>query len=163
VIGAFEEGEDVSGEPTRYSLLRCTKCGEPLFAVQDEYQDEDGEWHPMEPRILWPESHKRLHWRVPASTRDSYEEAAAGFGARTYVASAIMCRRTLEAIVAERLGKKEMLRMSGNKPAHDVGGKVSKQDAEDLIDFCHALIEYIFTYRQKFDEFKDRSTKPSAP
>jgi hypothetical protein len=98
-----------------------------------------------------------------------------------------MCRRTLEAIVAERLGKKiqlagglaemrkgglidqslfdwaEMLRMSGNKPAHDVGGKVSKQDAEDLIDFCHALIEYIFTYRQKFDEFKDRSTKPSAP
>jgi hypothetical protein len=51
----------------------------------------------------------------------------------------------------------EMLRVSGNKAAHDVDERVSKQDAQDLIDFCHALLEYIFTYRERFNEFKARA------
>jgi len=94
-----------------------------------------------------------------------------------------MCRRTLEALVAEKVSKNaplgkgiqelkacglidshiyewaEMLRVSGNKAAHDVGKNVSKQDAQDLIEFCHALIEYIFTYKERFEKFKRRASR----
>lgn len=187
MFGAYSYYDDEIGEPLRYGLLRCPHCDMPMLTAQDYIQPTGtDDWMVLDPRILYPESHKKLDWQVPISIRESYEEAVTGFAARTYVASAIMCRRTLEAIVAEKLGGPvqlakgldemqkaglidqsllewaDMLRMSGNRAAHEVGKKVLKQDALDLIEFCHALIEYIFTYKQRFEEFKARGGKKSA-
>jgi Domain of unknown function (DUF4145) len=56
----------------------------------------------------------------------------------------------------------EELRTIGNDAAHEVGFVVSREDAEDTLEFTEALIEYIFTYRDKFEQFKKRRSKAVA-
>ena len=50
----------------------------------------------------------------------------------------------------------DQLRLTGNEAVHDVDAKVSHQDARDTLDFTKALSEYVFTFRDKFEEFKKR-------
>ena len=50
----------------------------------------------------------------------------------------------------------EALRITGNEAAHDINKKISKQDAKDIIDFTDAILEYVFTFRKKLDEFLAR-------
>jgi len=39
----------------------------------------------------------------------------------------------------------------------------ASQDARDTLEFTEALIEYVFTYRDKFEEFKKRRAKATSP
>jgi hypothetical protein len=48
------------------------------------------------------------------------------------------------------------LRLYGNDAAHDVEVQIARTEAEDLLDFTRALVEYVFTYRHRFEEFKQR-------
>jgi hypothetical protein len=184
-----ERGHYINGghdeEDLRYVLLRCPGCGGPMLATNDYAYGPDG-WEPMPLRILYPEPYKQVGFDVPPNVRKSYEEAVTCLSAACYVASSIMCRRTLEAVTNEllkkpkplagalrELGKQgvidpqllewaDALRVSGNKAAHEVGENVSKQDAQDVLEFSHALIEYAFTYKRKFEEFKARSVARAA-
>jgi hypothetical protein len=91
-----------------------------------------------------------------------------------------MCRKTLEGIcgahgIQERSLKASIaqlkekgiiehklfewadaLRNFGNDAAHDVAVTVGPQDAGDMIDFTHALLEYVFTIQERFEAFKTR-------
>ncbi len=93
-----------------------------------------------------------------------------------------MCRKTLEGIAEENnitarnlaTALKEMkdkgiienrlyewadvLRISGNEAAHGVTSKISPQDAKDILEFTHALLEYVFTFQEKFEQFKKRQS-----
>lgn len=46
--------------------------------------------------------------------------------------------------------------MQGNAAAHDVSVTTSAQDARDIVEFTHAILEYIFTLAEKFDDFQKR-------
>jgi DNA-binding Lrp family transcriptional regulator len=94
-----------------------------------------------------------------------------------------MCRKTLEAICAangvhernllnslkklreqgvieQRLYEwADTLRIAGNEAAHDVDVRVSAPDAKDVLEFTKALLEYTFTFRDKFEKFRERRTK----
>jgi hypothetical protein len=50
----------------------------------------------------------------------------------------------------------DALRISGNEAAHGVSLVVSATDAKDILEFTHALLEYVFTFQEKFEEFKIR-------
>ena len=54
----------------------------------------------------------------------------------------------------------EELRTIGNDAAREVGFIVSREDVQDTLEFTEALIEYVFTYRDKFEQFKKRRAKP---
>jgi len=93
-----------------------------------------------------------------------------------------MCRKTLEGIADEHkitvhnlaTALKEMkdkgiienrlyewadtLRISGNEAAHGVNSRISPQDAKDILEFTHALLEYVFTFQEKFEQFKKRQS-----
>ena len=95
-----------------------------------------------------------------------------------HTASAIMCRKTIEGVCAEHgvaernlsASLKKMkengliderlfewsdaLRLVGNEAAHGVG--VSKPDAKDMIEFTNAILDYMFSYRDRFEQFKKR-------
>jgi len=98
-----------------------------------------------------------------------------------------MCRKSLEAVCDAHAFKKgvlasklqemkdkgiiesrlfqwaEALRIAGNQAAHDVDSTIVAQDARDLIQFTEALLEYVFTFRDKFDQFmKRRAATPSS-
>jgi hypothetical protein len=144
----------------------------------------DNSWDP--PTRLYPAPDDSLSPSVPALIRASFEEAQACLKARAYTAAAVMFRRTLEGICAEhghrgrtlavslramrdagiiegRLYEwADELRHSGNDAAHDVNVTVSAQDAADLLEFTRALIEYLYTYRDRFEAFRARRSGGSS-
>ncbi|HEY9286165.1 MAG TPA: DUF4145 domain-containing protein [Pyrinomonadaceae bacterium] len=167
-----------------YCFLKCPKCERPLLADNDPY---------FGPMRLYPPQGNRINPFLPKPLKDAYREAISCFKSKAYTATAIMCRKTLEGICVEHGAKgnnlvsalkdlkdkgviesrlyewADALRISGNEAAHDVKVTVSAEDARDILEFTNALLEYVFTFRDKFEEFKNRrankgKSKPnSAP
>jgi hypothetical protein len=129
---------------------------------------------------LYPPLESRLPGGVPANVASAYAEAQKCFRAGAFTAAAVMCRKTLEGVCAEHgfrerslatslLAMKETgaienrlyewadaLRISGNEAAHGVELSTTAEDASDILDFTSALIEYLFTFRDRFEQFKAR-------
>jgi hypothetical protein len=165
--------------PMKFTLLGCPKCCSPILVEQQGYADDcELEWD--EPSILYPADEMRVNPDFPPAVHSAFNEALICFKAKGYTASVLMCRKTLESTcrqlgmakkkLAECLDEMkaqnviddkfyewaEALRLSGNEAAHDVAASVSRQDAKDIIDFANALLEYLFTFRDKFEKFMKR-------
>lgn len=165
--------------PGIYTFLRCPKCSDPILVVQERFGDELDD-----PFRIYPAQEDRISHSIPEPIRNAYGEAWRCYKSKAHTAAAIMCRKTLEAICAEHEAKgktlvaslkdlkdkgvienrlfewADALRISGNEAAHDVNVTVSREDARDLMEFTKALLEYVFTFRDKFEEFKKRREKP---
>ncbi len=163
--------EEKNARTNSYSFLKCPKCSGPFLT------DDDEDWGPY---CLYPLPDTRINPNLPAPLKAAYEEAASCFKSKAYTATAIMCRKTLEGICVEQgatgrtlvASLKELkdkgiienrlyewadaLRISGNEAAHDVNVTTSADDAKDIIEFTNALLEYVFTFRDKFEAFKKR-------
>jgi hypothetical protein len=160
-----------------YSLLKCPKCERPFITEED---DLFGSYQ------LYPAQDNRVNPTLPEPLQTSYGEAISCFKSKAYTATAIMCRKTLEGICVEHGIKshnlvsslKELkdkgiienrlyewadaLRISGNEAAHDVNVTIPPDDARDILEFTNALLEYVFTFRDKFEEFKKRRDSRTA-
>lgn len=162
---------------SRYELWKCPNCQRPFVVDNDDI---------FGGTLLYPPEDNRVNQNLPAPLKSAYSEAISCFKAKAYTATAIMCRKTLEGICVEHGAKgnnlvknlKELkdegvienrlfewadaLRISGNEAAHDVAITISPEDARDILEFTNALLEYVFTFRDKFEEFnKRRSAKES--
>jgi hypothetical protein len=180
----FQEGPDV---PIRYLLAQCPRCDGPMVAAQENNGDWDNDHDYDEPARVLP-ARSRVGTGVPKPVAGAFDEASRCYGARAYTATAIMCRKALEALVKEHkvtarnlaAALKKMrdqgliearlfewadgLRLAGNDAAHDAAETMSREDAKDMLDFAGALIEYVFTFRDRFDAFKQRrASKTPSP
>ena len=103
-----------------------------------------------------------------------------------FTACAVMCGRALEGVcvdqkttrktlasgLKELLDKKviderlyawgEALRQMRNLGAHASDEKVSREDANDLLDFVYAICEYVYTLNAKFQDFVARQKKKGS-
>jgi hypothetical protein len=181
----FDEEEMI---PYRYSFVRCPSCDLPMVALQDSFQTDQNKLPLWEtPTRLHPATERPLSRKLPDSVRQAYEEARKCFRAKAFTGAAILCRKCLEAISHEHGVKKsnlasgleelknqgvienrlfewaQALRIAGNAAAHDVGSSVTAQDAQDLVEFTDALIQYVFTFRDRFDEFMARRQAAAKP
>ena len=183
VEGSYERYLDEPGYKLRWSLLSCPTCNSPLVIMQDDedarYSDGEAGWGRH--ATVYPEPVERqLGLAVPAPIRSAFGEARACQEAKAYTACAIMCRKVLEGVcsthgamgnsLAANLKKlsdngdldkrlyewSTTLRMFGNEAAHDVNVTVSREDASDLLDLAEAVAEYLYTFKQKFDDFQAR-------
>jgi hypothetical protein len=193
VKGAYSYGQQNSDESTRFSLVRCPKCGAPFLAREvglddlDDYDNHIVHWDP--PVFLYPGDTTRLDPSVPQSIAGSFYEAQRSFDqASAYTGAAILCRRTLEGICAhfdakggnlarkladlkakgkldERLHEwaDHVLRGLGNDAAHDVDQVISRDDARDALEFTKALIQQLFVLEAAFKRFKERRKKTEPP
>jgi hypothetical protein len=173
-VSEYKNRED--GEPTEsFVFLKCPKCRRPMLAIQE---DLGYGWD--EPAQLYPILGRPISKAVPDGVRGAYEEARGSFRAKAFTAATIMCRKALEGICAEhgakgrnlKLSLEELrdkgvidarlfdwadaLRLFGNEAAHDVAVTISKADAQDVLVFTNALLEYVFTFRDRFNEFMER-------
>ena len=179
-IASYDDSDREDPFPGRWTLAKCPRCTLPLLAVQVDYGE--GFANDMPARV-YPPRDRTLGSSVPKSIRAAFDEATLCLKAKAYTASAIMCRKTLEGLCAEHGVKErnlslslkklkddgviesrlfewaEALRTLGNEAAHGVNSVISAQDARDIMDFTEALAEYVFTYRDKFERFRER-TKP---
>jgi len=163
----------------RYAFLKCPSCKSPLLTCQ--WRPEEGQpWD--SPARLYPPI-RQLSLQIPNELRRSFKEAIRCQESAHYLATALMCRRTLEGICGHHLGKvrnlstslKELhkkkiiddrlfewanaLRDDGNLAAHDMDARISHKDAEDLVDFCEAILDYVFVLRDRFETYKDRRAR----
>jgi hypothetical protein len=157
-----------------------------MLAYQDD-SDPDMDGWGKSVRI-WPPRDRELSISVPKSIREAFTEARTCIRAKAFTAAAIMCRKTLEGIcsvhgvkssgsLAAQLSKlkengiiesrlfewAEALRTMGNEAAHGVESVISPEDARDTLEFTEALIEYVFSYRDKFEDFRKRRAKTTSP
>jgi hypothetical protein len=131
----------------------------------------------------WPLAGARLHKAIPAAIQGAYNEAVLALAANCPRAAAVMARRTLEAVTVDKgettgtlvqrlnaLSSKGLLhpslaewvkevRLVGNVGAHyDPIDTVAVSDAEQLINFIHELLNYLYVLPWELDA--RRSAKP---
>ena len=165
-----------------YSFLKCPRCQRPMLVRQAGFEDERDE-----PERIYPSLPIRVNPSVPDRIRTVYEEAISCFRAKAYRAAVLMCRKTLEEIcrshshlegdlaaALRQLRDKgiiesrlylwaDALRISGSEAAHDAGVTGSREEASDVLDFTSALLEFVFTFQEKFEQFqKRRANSPST-
>jgi hypothetical protein len=185
VCGFYTE-RDEAGDAQRHALLACPDCSHPFLVKQDSYPLETvtGAWTEglTPPVVLYPSELTALDPSVPSNIAESYLEARRVFSlAAGHTAAAIMCRRTLEGIcksfsakgktlhamlkdlrersvIEKRLHEwaDDVLRDLGNDAAHDVDVVISREDAQDALDFTRAIIEYLYVFEAAFTRFKAR-------
>ncbi|MDX2300361.1 MAG: DUF4145 domain-containing protein [Xanthomonadaceae bacterium] len=171
------EGQEPS---RRYTLLACTTCQEPIVVGQTNIGNmaEGDKWDT--PFVVFPQGDIRFNPSAPVEIRAAFHEACTCYRTQAYTASAIMCRKTLEGVCAahgveernlsaalrkmkeqtlidDRLFEwSDALRVVGNEAAHGVKVAISQHDAKDAIEFTNAILDYLFSYRDRFEQFKRR-------
>jgi len=131
---------------------------------------------------VWPEPDEQLPGEVPRLIRVSIDDARKCFRAKVYAACAVMCGRALEAMCKEKTGqlilanglKKlrtdnviddrlyqwgEALRKERNIGAHASDETISRADAQDILDFAIAIVEYVYVMSAKFEAYQQRKAK----
>ncbi|MGW8952655.1 DUF4145 domain-containing protein [Streptomyces sp. NPDC055709] len=188
--GAWEiapEGED-EFSPTLYTLVSCDKCRAPQLLVQTSELKAGDYWGWTEPNREWPsDSSGPLSPSIPQAIAREMREARACFSAKLYTATAVMVRRTLEGMCVDQGTSKkalfaalgelrdankiegrlfewaQALRVLGNQGAHFSKEAVSREDARDALELAEALLDYIYVFTAKYEEFqKRRSTAPGG-
>lgn len=157
----------------------CPRCKRVLVGRQGECSGPLGESYWSDADRLWPMPRRTISPSVPQIVRLSLNEADICFGASAYAACAVMCGRALEGICVHfkvkrtlAAGLKDLLdqdiidrrlfnwgdelRKVRNLGAHATTESVSKQDARDVLDFVHAITEYVFVLNEQFDRFMKR-------
>ncbi|MER6229498.1 DUF4145 domain-containing protein [Streptomyces sp. NPDC001616] len=182
VVGEAAGRDEDGSPPYLLELARCSKCSRPFLAVEEDYGDGwDGE-----PGVLWPEQQRPLSLHVPEDLRRVHAEGRRCFSAKAYTATAVMVRRTLEAVcvdqgmVNDASGRpkplfkmlEEMrdqgkidgrlfewaheLRSLGNQGAHYTTVSVTREDAADGLALAEALLDYLYVLHAQFNTFKQR-------
>lgn len=183
VAGSFEQLSDGSGPSSLFTLLSCTKCRSPILVRQTNIGNmaKGDKWDT--PYLLFPSGDLRVNPSAPRDIQAAFEEACSCYRAQAFTASAIMCRKTLEGICAthnmsertlaaslkkmkedglidDRLFEwSDSLRVAGNEAAHGVGLSIAQPDAKDILEFTNAILDYLFSYRDRFEQFKKRRAK----
>lgn len=187
-VDAVEKGHvdldlEHTGVPTKVMLLECRVCHSPLVGCSEVVQIRHDEWDYGSVTRLWPSPDGDVDWEIPEISRISLVEAQICFRAKAYSACAVMCGRAIEGlckhhktksdylgpglqelkdtgVIDDRIHKwGEALRKHRNLGAHATTEKVTKEDAQDLLDFATAICEYVFVLNAKFERFQQRRAK----
>jgi hypothetical protein len=184
------EHNDTDFFATRTYLLKCPSCDTALVAESTEdYVDDKSVW--SQPVRVYPRPKRPLGTDIPKIVRVSLEEAEKCMQSGAYLAATAMCGRSLEAIcrhyktkdnylggglkelrdmgvIESRLYEwSEELRDQRNNAAHATDTEIGAQDANDVMTFTYAIIDYVFMLAQKFEKFQkrkhDRAEKKARP
>jgi hypothetical protein len=135
------------------------------------------------PHLLYPATDLRVNPNAPRDIQIAFDEACACYRAQAFTASAIMCRKALEGIcaahgveersLARSLNRmretglidarlfewSDLLRIAGNEAAHGDGVSIAQPEAKDILEFTNAILDYLFSFRDRFEQFKQRRAR----
>jgi len=182
VQGVYVEPPNDDAEPRRLLLVTCTSCSSGLL-LEQSHDGHDWSDHTR----TWPsDARSRLSSTIPPPLRRELWEARRCFKARSYAATVMMVRRTLEGICSDQgikngprqplfaalkelrdqgkiegrlLDWAEALRLLGNEGAHFTGSRVSREDAADALALAEAILDYLYVFTSQYEEFQRRRGK----
>ncbi|MEU6409398.1 DUF4145 domain-containing protein [Microbispora sp. NPDC046933] len=174
---------------TRFAITECKMCYSILVVKHQMHMGEDySEKRSARTaaQVIWPQVERTLSAAIPEAIRREHHEARSCFKVGSYTAVLVMVRRTLEGVCRDhdvtvsplykaleemkRLGLIEgrlldwaqELRVLGNEAAHFTGRPVARQDAQDSLELAEALMDYLYVFTARFNEFKKRRVASSA-
>ena len=160
-----------------YTLASCTNCDQFILLTRDE---PDAHLIPPYTQQYPPHRRNPTLYNAPEEVVRSYIEAVRCEESYAWMAAVVMVRRALEAvcktfdpqitkvynglrklnedgIISDELYKwADVLRDIGNVGAHVDENEVTKQDAEDSLDFLEAILETLYYHRPKFELMEER-------
>lgn len=179
-IASMVEPDDLEFMHIRYHMALCRRCSGP-FLVETAVRSGAGDFMELtSERVLFPAERPLSSAMLPDAISKSYKEAARAYSAGLYDACAVMCRKCLEALCAEKgaRGKNlaarlsslqssgtidarlfkwaDQLRLVGNDAAHDLTIITDADDARDTLEFVEAILTYIYVLGTRFAEFVQR-------
>lgn len=178
--GGYEYPASQEGLGGRFLLVSCQLCRRPIVICQENIGNmADGDiW--SQPIRVFPEDDNFINPDWPIEIQWAYQEAVGCLKAHSYTATVIMCRKiidglcTLQGVKDKNLDRSlkklrdngvidtrlydwaTALRLSGNEAAHDLSVTFDRVDANDLLDLTSAILEYIYSFTQKYHQFMDR-------
>lgn len=177
--------DDLEFDSTRTYLLKCPSCAIALIGESEEdFRDGKKVWSELV--RAYPKPRKILGEDIPAIVRKSLDEAEKCMQVGAFLAATAMCGRALEAVCRHYgtkdtylgAGLKELkdkgfidarlfqwseeLRDQRNDAAHATDAAISAQDADDVLSFTYAIIDYVFLLSQKFEQFQRRKVAREA-
>lgn len=166
-------------EGTRFTFSKCPKCEYPIITQQQlEFDGVYINW--SNAQILYPKTDFHINPVIPDELKPSLVEAVQCYRAKSHTATTIMCRRILEGfcrlkgvkeknlslsinklknegVINEQLFEwAHELRLIGNEAAHNIEINFSNTDAKDALDFTIAILDFTYSFKDKFDRFKHR-------
>ncbi len=188
ILGSVPDRYAPHEPPAEWVLTKCSNCDKPNVVGREylgSHNDEEiwDEWR------IFPPRDRTFGNEVPDPIRRSFAEVQTNVRSGSLLSAALMCRRTVELLAKdqgvrhgdlatklEALREKgvidsrlyewaDALRLAGNDAAHedDPDLEISKEDAEDLRVFTEAIIDYVYIYRARFEEFRSRRPVRAAP
>jgi len=175
--------EDWGEVETRVVIGKCSSCQRPLVGLQKEFEHPDYGPYLSETERIWPFPRKAIARSVPDIVKVSLKEADTCFHAGAFAACAVMCGRAIEGACVHFKTKKKTLaaglkelvdkeiidkklfswgdelRKVRNLGAHATAERVSNEDARDVLDFAHAITNYVFVLNEQFDRFMKRKAE----
>lgn len=190
MFASLPGGQNVRLEVERVSTLLCRHCEGGVVVVEEQWigdkrwdQAKGGGAMSWRGIYSWPIAGLQLSTDVPPQLRECFAESAAALAAGCARASAVMGRRLLEAICADKGASEATLdkslstlaasgvlqptladwskevRLVGNKGAHfDPIAAVTAADAAQLLSFLRELVKYL--YEMPAELTRRRSGKP---
>jgi hypothetical protein len=183
----WTEGPTDDSPPVRWTAGQCPHCRDAVLYVQEYFGERqfppDG-WDDY--HRVYPPQPRRLSREVPRRLREDHAEAVQCIEGRTYKAAAVMARRIVEGITEDKgytsgdlfsrlkTMKKDgvidarlydwadICRDVGNQGAHASKTAVDHRDAEEALEFAEALLDYLYVFQDKYEEFKKRRDKAKS-
>lgn len=166
-------------DAAKYTFCRCPECHLPMLAIQElEYIAGDMDWGV--PKQLYPGDLFSINPVIPEGLKKALQECIQCYRAGSFSAAVIMCRRTIEGFCSVK-GIKENnldksikklketgiindqlfewaneLRIAGNDAAHNINVEFTSMDARDTLDFTIAILDFTYSFKEKFEKFKAR-------
>jgi hypothetical protein len=167
---------------SRCILCKCVECLSPILIEQtlvwNSFETEWGGW-----KKIYPSNENHINPVIPEPLQKALTECTRCLRSGAYTATVIMCRRTLEGFcqvkgVKERSLDKAIkklkeeglineqlfewanqLRLSGNEAVHNIDANFPSADAQDILDFTIAILDFTYSFKDKFEKFKARRAK----
>jgi hypothetical protein len=177
-------GVNEHGLIDRVTSMVCRNCNQPIIVIEEEYigekpklKNKEGGFIKYVGHFWWPLENVKVNDKYPLNIRKVFSEAIICFYSNCFSASAVMSRRTIEAIAKDKgfsegnlidkiksMKEKGVLqqaladwanevRLIGNQGAHfDPINKVEEADAKQIIEFIEELIKYIYILPNELEE-----------
>lgn len=170
-------------DSVKYLLCKCSQCESPILLKQQLIWSgrEETEWGKTSK--IFPLNQFHINPIIPEVLQITLMESIKCYKSESFTATAIMCRRTIEGFcelrnAAENSLDKSIkklrdtgqineqlydwanqLRLVGNEAAHNINAVFSDIDAKDILDFTIAILDFTYSFKEKFEKFKERHTK----
>jgi len=169
--------------PQQWTAGLCPECSGTTIYLQEQLGQPfpdgwDGRYQ------VHPAQARRLSTSVPMAIRDDHAETTKCIESKLYTAAGVMTRRMLEGVCHDHGYNKgtlfaklkkmktdgviddrlydwaDICRDVGNQAAHVDKSTLTRDDAEEALRFVEALLDYLYVFRARYKEFKDRRDNP---